>query len=358
MKRNSIAATHERFFKSLKKSDRRALEEVAKLYGKALYKKGSIPLAKNRRRDTYHVGINVVPSQFESVTKRATLVTDTLMLSEDHSGPYVSLDSYSEHVPTMDADGQDISDHDDFHAITYGMNCSDLEGLGKWILDTEALLKKGNLFYLPAYQSSREYALTAEGNVWDNLKPSPIRPLDYLVDDKRAIVNLAGATPEKSELIRPVLTVDLPFLEATSMKDFSEITVNEFGAYENFKSLLRVKLTEMNDAANATQSDRELRKLAREVEQGIREVDAKMNASKGTRWGNLSLVGVHSIAATLFAVADLHSLKYMTIGAAAAGTTPLVANFFKSIVDDRSGKHRESAWYYVWALHERSVRSQ
>lgn len=359
MHRNSIASTHERFFRKLSRDVRKDKAEVAKQYAKALYKKGAIPVAKHRKVGTYHFGLNVAPSQFSSVTKRAVLVADTLMLSQDHTEAYVPLDSYADHDPAiLGPDGEDLGSNNGYFAIEYGMNCSDLRGLGRWILDSEDLMRKGILWYLPAYQEGRRHTLSTDGNVWDSLTPSPIRPIDYLVSDKRALLNVSGAPPEKTELIRPVLTVDLPFLEAASLKDFSKITVDEFGAYENFKTFLRVKLTEMDDAANAVESERELRKLAREIEQGIREVSVNMDTSKRTRWAHLAGVGIHAISATLFAVADLKTLQYVSMGAAMSGTTPLVSNFFKSVVDDRPRKQRNSHWYYVWALHEHTERSK
>lgn len=61
--------------------------------------------------------------------------------------------------------------------------------------------------------------------------------LDFLVRDGRAIeeVEGSGSGPVQSRVVRPILQMDLPFIDGVPMATASRITVEEFGSYRAAK---------------------------------------------------------------------------------------------------------------------------
>lgn len=71
-------------------------------------------------------------------------------------------------------------------------------------------------------------------------------------------MDASGASPLKSSLVRPVLTVGLPFVDGVDLRDFSEITTQEFASYTAFRDFLPLTFLELDTALNDVQSEREL----------------------------------------------------------------------------------------------------
>ncbi len=93
------------------------------------------------------------------------------------------------------------------------MYCPDLAALGQWILDFKPLLKAGLAWYVPTYSILRT------GGVLKGATHTEDRDfraaVDFLVADGRA-VDGSGADPIKSQFVRPILEIDLPFIEAST----------------------------------------------------------------------------------------------------------------------------------------------
>jgi hypothetical protein len=65
-------------------------------------------------------------------------------------------------------------------------------------------------------------------------KPEQVKAIDYLIRDGRA-VDASGAEPLKSQVVRPILSIELPFIDGVSLRDFSKITIEEFGGHCAFR---------------------------------------------------------------------------------------------------------------------------
>lgn len=195
---------------------------------------------------------------FDELTKRAVLVSDTLLLSHDWTGEYHHLDGWRSHGYT----GTPVDVSASGSISRYGMHCPSLAELGRWILDAEPLLKAGLAWYLPSYSVS--WSETTAGIATRINEAEQAKAIDYLIRDGRA-VDASGAEPIKSQLVRPVLRIDLPFIEGVNLQNFSKITVEEFSSYSAFRDFLRQSFLDMDMALNAVQSDRELLKLSLEI---------------------------------------------------------------------------------------------
>ncbi len=337
---NQVAQLHESFFEDLTKEERAAPSATAMKYALAVYGDGSRPLAdaKQKDRSRFYIGLNVDPLEFVAITKKAILVSDTLMLSQDSTGEYVKLGEYTE--AHRIADGASYGVPITHHA-EYGMRCTDLEGLGRWILDSEQLMKAGLLWFLPPYVRS-----TSSGTLGWTTQSSFRSPVDYLVKDRRA-VDASGATPVKSKVIRPILEMEIPYIDGVSLRDFSKITTNEFDSYSAFKNHLRQKLLEMDDAIENTQSATRLAALEEEIKGGVAEVDAKMGVASRARWWASSGATLCTVTVALTAVQDP---KLLPLVAATGMSNQGIGNLYERYRETRRKQFRGEKWYYMWTI--------
>jgi hypothetical protein len=331
-------------------------------------------------RSRFHIGLSTAVGdrrEFEFLTKRATLVSDTLLLSHDWSGPFHPL---SDRWLRVDARNSPLhntglitlnglysaAESGSFRytlaepfladllrravgrrkGVWYGMHCPDLEGLGQWLLDTEPLLKAGLAWYLPSY-STHAYRLDRKSGHKEHVgEPEQVSAIDYLIRDGRA-VDASGAEPIKSQLVRPVLSVDLPFLDGVGLREFSKITVEEFASYSAFRDFLRMSFLEMDEAVNDVQSDRELVKLGLRIKDQVRAARVEMLKARRKRAMAVTGAVVGSVGAVLVAVyGPALAAAVAAIGAGTGGVWGIV----NATADNSTRVLREDKWYYVWAL--------
>lgn len=225
----------------------------------------------------------------------------------------------------------------------YGMHCPDLDALGRWLLDARPLLEAGLAWYLPTYS-------TAYVRVRDNV-PSQLsaaeraKAVDYLIKDGRAI-DASGADPIKSQLIRPILSIDLPFIDGIGLRDFSRITIGEFNSYAAFRDYLRLKLLDLDPALNAVDSERQLLKLALEIKEHIRSSRAEMEQAKHKRLLTASGAAIGTVGAALVAVYG----PALESAVAVVGTSGGIWATISALADGRARRPTEDRWHYMWRL--------
>ncbi|MFF4054108.1 hypothetical protein ACFYZ5_46995 [Streptomyces chartreusis] len=153
------------------------------------------------------------------------------------------------------------------------MHCPDLAALGAWLTQVEPLLRAGLAWYLPSYAVSSTHRVEGNGS------SEPFRgrehranvpsALEFLVQSGRAVSESTGTGHPvhalKSDVVRPVLTMDLPFLEGVGMADFSRITVDYAAAYKAFQRYVRHEYLSIDSALGAIESERELIKIAHRI---------------------------------------------------------------------------------------------
>jgi hypothetical protein len=223
------------------------------------------------------------------------------------------------------------------------MHCPDLDALGRWLLDARPLLEAGLAWYLPTYS-------TAYVRVRDNV-PSQLsaaeraKAVDYLIKDGRAI-DASGADPIKSQLIRPILSIDLPFIDGIGLRDFSRITIGEFNSYAAFRDYLRLKLLDLDPALNAVDSERQLLKLALEIKEQIRSSRAEMEQAKHKRLLTASGAAIGTVGAALVAVYG----PALESAVAVVGTSGGIWATISALADGRARRPTEDRWHYMWRL--------
>ncbi|MFB8272915.1 hypothetical protein ACFC96_40890 [Streptomyces sp. NPDC055955] len=248
------------FFDSLPAPRRAALSDVAHHYARTLYPNHERLLsAKSTAAYPYYVGLSSELGSFTHVTKRIVLVADTMLLSDHGIGSVheIGQHSRSTYGSNMDQNGGERLTPVSTLTYRYGMVTNDLAQVGRWLLDAEPLLRSGLAWYLPVYTQGRAGWRDNEDRLAAS-SPGPLpsfsdRSIDFMVEHGRA-VDLAGTKPLASRVVRPVLEIDLPFIDGLSLTDFAQVTREEFDSYRLYRDFMRSRLLELDDALEAVDS--------------------------------------------------------------------------------------------------------
>ncbi len=354
-----------RAFRLIPPGARKNPAEVAQIYGKRLF-----DAEREQIRDewifsesSFSIGLTIDSGEFEGLTKRAVLISDTLLLSHGWAAPYREVGWYDpgERAATLGAIQQARREYtpiNDTHwsmrqanntRLSYGMHCPDLTALGTWLLQAEPLLKAGLAWYLPSYSTRKQEII--RGNVQPLQQVEQVAAVDYIIRNGR-IIDPSEANPVKSRLIRPILEIDLPFIAGVTLKEFSEITTSEFDSYKGFRNFLRGSFLSMEDALNGEQTQIELTKIRLEIENQVQAMRAEFLSARMKRVWAATGAAAASTAALLVAVNGsvlenvLTTLGFTTAGTFWGALTARVENSPRVI---KSGN-----WYYVWVLSKKS----
>lgn len=355
-----------RFFQGLSKEDRTNPETVARRYCANLAQSDwLISAAYKQVESPYYVSICTKEGgyNFADITRRATLVTDTLLLTHDQTGQYHELNREPPKDPNKSLDFFSTAGFDQGSTIAvslsmtnktpsilepgtaYGVHCPDMQALGRWLLNAEPLLIAGLVWYLPSYSHTRYEIIDGVRHDTPRSATWPTTATSYLIKHGRA-VDTSGIEPIKNKLVKHVLHADLPFIEGVNLRDFSKITIEEFGAYTAFRDFLRLNLLKIDDALNEVQSNRELLKIGLEINDAVRAMRAQMLNAQRKRALSMSGAVVGTVSTVLLAVYGPALATAIT----AIGATGGVWGFINAMGEHSTVSLREDKWYYVWAL--------
>jgi hypothetical protein len=230
------------------------------------------------------------------------------------------------------------------------MHCPDLAELGRWLLGARDLLEAGLVWYLPSYS-------VVTHHVDEGGKPylhsfgtaERAKAVDFLIRDGRA-VDTCDVRPVKSRLVRPLLQIDLPFMDGVGIRDFSRITLEEFASYSAFRDFLRLSFLELDDSLNAVQSDHEIVKLGLRIKDEVRAARAEMEKARRRRSVALTGAVVGSVGAVLVAVYG----PALTAAVAALGAGGGLWSIVHAAAENSTRVLRENEWHYVWVLARKS----
>ncbi|MFD5877029.1 hypothetical protein [Streptomyces sp. NPDC060322] len=337
-----------KFYNSLRKEDKSSAQDVALKYGREVnthYRR--LLRAKTVATSPYYVGLSSDVGSFTHVTKRVTLVTDTMLLSDHGVGTVHHLGFRQALDP---ASGTDV-------AWRFGMVTADLVKLGQWLLDAEPLLRKGLVWYGPVFVQG-ELGGVLPGPEWsDNVPALPSltdRSIEFLVEHGRA-VDVSRTKPLASRVVQPVLEIDLPFIDGLSLSDFAQVTSDEFDSYRHYRDFMRSRLLELDDALEAVDSQVALERVALSIRDELNAATAELRSAARSRALSRSGAVLGTTSALLAAVRP-EALQgalaaSATIAAGATGLWPTIQAF-----SDIKSKRTQGKWHYVWVLQGKSAR--
>lgn len=369
---NAVVAGQMRgFFRGLSAETRRDPRRVAQAYGEHLFHRRRRRLVDEKRfaASRFHVGIGVDSGDFADLTKRAVLVSDTLLLSHNGAGQrhhVRQLSNRGSFIPrTEEEDRSGVLPTGTDTTEDLYMYCPDPERLGRWLLQTEPLLRAGCAWYLPTYSVSRHtthYGYAGEpidptyeqhsGPVTDSDVPGL---LDFAATGRRVVAQ--SHTPAVlSQLVIPVVEeLELPFIDGVSLEEFSRITIGEFDGYRAHRGWMRMELANIDDALDADGRQKELMKISLRMQDGVRGMQSQMNQVRRKRAVAVTGAVVGTVTASLVAVYGpaLQSALTAVVGGAAGG----LWGAFQAGADNSPRTLRENGWYYVWTLSRAADRN-
>lgn len=346
-----------RFFRRLRGS--RAPATIAEKYALHFYETlyGSGRPVSALRESTFDIGIASAGTSLTLLTKRVVLISDTLLLAHRGAGKHRNLGVYQGYeapAPDLDAAYNQQSVDDYYHSlgnrIHVGMTCPDYAALGQWVLDAEPLLTTGLAVYLPSYSIRGSHVTDKE------TRDAPTRDDDFLpnlVVRGRQIIEETNTHPLRNALVRPVLDIDLPFIDGIDLHQFGNITREEFDSYTAFRDFLRLRFLELDDAINAVQSQRELVKIGLTIADEVRANRVEMSKATTRRAVMASGALLGSVAATLVAVYG----PALQTAIGAIGATGGLWGVIQAMSDNNIRRMRDGTpWHYVWVLSKTAQR--
>ncbi|MGW1651645.1 hypothetical protein [Streptomyces atratus] len=339
------------FYESLMESERASARDVALKYARTLYPSYERLLSsKVTSTSPYYVGLSSEMGSFTHVTKRIVLVSDTVLLSDHGIGAVHKLGRTQSEVGGANLTGDPALSVSYTHTYYYGMVTKDLVRLGQWLLDAEPLLRSGLVWYGPVFtQGSSE----PDGPAGP-LPSFSDRSIDFVVEHGRA-VDLSRAKPLASRVVRPILEMDLPFIDGLNLKDFARVTSEEFDSYTQYRDFMRSRLLELDDALEAVDSQVALERVALAIRDELNAATAEMNKAARSRALIRSGAVLGSTSAVLAAVRP-EALQgalatSATLAAGATGLWPTIQAFA-----DSTPKRTRGKWHYVWVLQKKAAR--
>jgi hypothetical protein len=373
----TVASCMRRFFNGLTRNEWQHPRCVAFAYGNYMRDKRCINLINDKRlsRSRFYVGLSTQHTNLQDLTKRATLIADTFVLSSHATLPrlregdtscspgpewmttaqwrtwYRARSGIGKTIRRLWRDScLDVLLERPSPERTWPhnvkMHLADPAGLGRWIMSAEPLLTAGLAWYLPMYIIG-----------WTDPQPEltggikQLAAIDYLVEDGRA-VDASGAEPIKSKLVRPILKMDLPFIDGVNLSNFSRITIDEFDSYSRFRNFLRHSFLDLDDALNATQSEQALTKIGLDIADQVRSVHATMNKIRRKRTVAVTGAAIGATGAILVAVYG----PALQEAIATIGATGGLWGMIHAIADNSPSQLRDDKWYYAWVLSQQANR--
>jgi hypothetical protein len=326
------------FFNTIETRNMRK-EDIGKAYIEYFYKTNHININTSNLTASFHAGIfsnvGVIADEADLafITKRVPLVSDmTLLTNNNRGGKYILCNSI------------DRGSYDDNDIETHYARCP-LQELGAWLVDCKPMLLQGKLFYLPniMVQHTQE---TYWGGVIDN-PPMPWNKdiADFFLDGKQ-LSYVGGKDIFKT--IKPIMTLKLPVIEGTSLKDFTNITAGSADTFECFRDLLKARLIELD--SELENFGKSLIKLEIEIRDGLRKVEAELSLIKKKRAFGLAGAALVTCSAFLYAlpsIADISALIAKILGT--SGGVMVAGKTLQEYLMDH-GRIKSSPYYYLWLL--------
>ncbi|TCB93361.1 hypothetical protein E0H26_22720 [Micromonospora zingiberis] len=370
-----VAKAMRSFFSSLSQDELAQPASVARAYAAHLFDEERQRLVAEKRlaRSPFHVGIGVSDAEFAGITKRALLVSDTLMLSHEQRHPAhdTGLTTYGSSMlleppllPGIPAPAINK------YMARVRMHCPDLESLGQWLVSCRELLCAGLVWYLPRYSildnplmavihngwQQRHLSLQERMAYWtDRSEPEVKVPslFDFMAASGR-IVALENTPPLLSRVVIPVTQLDLPFLEGISLGDYGKITADHLDSAQTFKRWLQDQLLDLDTALDAVERDRALIRIGHDIADGVRSVSADLSTIRRKRAVSATGAVLGTVTATLAVVYGPAFQVAATIaGIAGAGS---VWTAVQSWADNNALTLKTNRWYFVWSLTRHSER--
>ena len=276
-------------------------------------------------RERYDVSVASENVNLDSLSKRLTLVSDHTVLTHAESFPN-QLITPPNSVVSIEA------------------RVPSLVYLGHYLRAAHSMLRAGRLVYVPNFVR-KQHSWAAHG-LGSRVRITRKVP-DFLVRGEHIIATGPGKTGLLMRTIKPLLVLELPYIEGTSLKDYFAICLEESNSLDALQDYLRQKLLEIEPDDESIDID--LAKLESEIAAGIRAIESELKILRRKSVVQKAGASVAIATAALFAL-DPNELTHLlpqilgvggAMGAWSACTATIDHSNTKNAIKDRP-------FYLLW----------
>ena len=275
------------------------------------------------------------------MTKRVTLVADTTVITHYGEGSHI----FYEYKDTPPA-GDDFLGLARSNDTTCYLRCPNLQELGEWLKKCKPLLLKGDVFYFPdifVHRGKEGYG-TDVMEEWDT--DESIEPLCDLIIKSKKLVDTTQGHVIKSQFVRPILQLDLPYIENVDLGTFSKMTSDQSDVIQRFRDFLRYKFLDLKQNEGSESYDANLAKIEIELRDGVRSLNSDYQALKHKMAFQVTGAILASTTATLVAInSAAFGVLPQVLGT--SGGLFAVMSAFEKYLSERHKLH-DSPLYYLW----------
>ncbi|MEU1711138.1 hypothetical protein ABZ478_38700 [Streptomyces sp. NPDC005706] len=166
-------------------------------------------------------------------------------------------------------------------------------------------------------------------------------------------MDLSTAKPVASRVVRPILEIDLPFLDGLSLSDLARVTSEEFDSYRQYRTFMRSRLLELDDALEAVDSQVAVERVALAIQDELNAATAEMHSATRTRALSQAVLGTTTAVLTAVQPEALQGTLAIsaTITAGVGSLWPAIEAFA-----DTKPRRKPGKWHYVWVLQKKAPR--
>ena len=342
---NQYSESMRTFFDGLDSSTERDPEKLALAFANHFWSKSGWENRHSGQKVTVpHDSINNVSilareTALSFLTKRTSLVADTTLLTHYGEKKHVFYE-YEDSPPGPAGTGFD--DRND--TISY-LRCPNLRELGEWLKNCKPLLLQGDVFYFPDILVHRvkEGRYTGEDE-WDS--EETIGPLCNLIVENKKLVDTATTNIVKSNLIQPILDLDLPYIENVDLGTFCKITSDEKESFLRFRDFLRLKFLDLKQNEGSESFDANLLKIGIELREGVRSLGSDFDRLKRKSAFQVTNAVIASTTATLVAL-NSAALGFLPQVLGTSGGLVGITIALEQYLSEKQ-KLGDSSFYYLW----------
>jgi hypothetical protein len=303
------------------------------------FQKVSLP-----KDNLYNVSVLARETSLSYLTKRIPLVADATVITHHREEAHEFWSFYEERGP-------DYNNHPQ-HTKCY-IRCPNLVELGVWLKDCRDLLLSGDVFYYPDILIERQ----EDNRYYDEYgevepQEASIDSFCELIVQNKKIIDLGSGPTVKSQLIRSVLELDLPYIENTDLETFSKITSDQKESIQRFRNFLRLKFLDLTENEGAIHFDSNLAKIGLEIQDGVRALnsDYKMIGRKAA----FQATGA-TIAATTATLVAVNSAAFGALPPilGTSGGIWAMANVLVQYLSEKQ-KLQDAPYFYLWLLEKKT----
>ncbi|HEX8103207.1 MAG TPA: hypothetical protein VF533_11380 [Solirubrobacteraceae bacterium] len=328
-------------------SQRGTLEAYARAYIDDFVEKGVARSIEARERGRYDFALAIDDGDIELLTRRALLVADKLVLAH---GPSTALQLLS----SVKDEGFDWWTD----TSTY-VRCPDLTALGRYLTACEPLIANGTLTYLPNIERHWTHVDDAPDSLGSgymgrsdgvNRSDTVQRILDLTVSGDRVVD--VGVSHLVRRLMTPLLQLEVPTIEGTTLRDYCSILTGESDRLSAAQDALRLRLLDLTASEETWPAQVDVARVEIDLRENLRELESELRRVSRRNAVQVAGAAIGTVAATLVAITGDDLAAALALLSASGGVWGLVG----ALADrgDQLEPLRRRPDYLFWIISRRS----